>query len=79
VGEPAADYGPLSFGDSVCPGCDSHRVAVVASFGPTDVGYGSQYDVTVPETQFGRCEDCGESLRREVTAITAGIWQTTGF
>jgi hypothetical protein len=76
LGEPAADFNPLRFGDSVCPECTFAEIAVVASFGPTN---GPPADLSVPETQLGRCEGCGESLRREVTADTAGAWQATGF
>jgi hypothetical protein len=72
MGEPAADYGPLAFGDSVCPECESHRIEVVASFVPAA-------DDGTAETQLGRCEDCGESLRREASTVTSGPWRVTGF
>jgi hypothetical protein len=72
MGEPAADLGHLMFGDSDCPECGSGRIEVVATFGsPSDEG--------APETQLGRCGDCGESLRREASTVTAGLWQLTGF
>ena len=80
LGEAASDSDPpLAFGESVCPECLSSRIVVVANFGSAPLEEGLQRDPTVSETQLGRCEDCGESLRREFTAAKAAMWQTTGF
>ena len=80
VSQPLSDNTPSALEIELCPECESSRITLIGSVGRAIAGYEGQKQVILPETQLGRCEDCGSSLRRTVDAEAGpAVWQATGF